>query len=322
MNYGEVLSKAWKIIWRFKILWIFGILASCSGNLGNGSSSSGNNGIRYNVPGENLPPGIQNFITQMTNVIQNIPFWVWILLFIVLLLVIVIVVLLGTVGRIGVIKGTSLADDGAASLPFTELFTGSFHYFWRVFLMNILVGLAVFAFIIVFFLFFVVAGIATLGIALLCLIPLACLLIPASWLVSLVVEQSTIAIVVEDLGIMAGISRGWDVIKRNIGTIIVMALILLIGGGIVGFILSLPVAFILVPPIMSIIFIPGSLGTGLIISALIFLVYLPIWLVLAGILRAYIGASWTLTYRRLTGKMISAQMPEPPVSMEPSPTDG
>ncbi len=29
-NFGEVLSRAWQIIWKHKVLWIFGILASCS----------------------------------------------------------------------------------------------------------------------------------------------------------------------------------------------------------------------------------------------------------------------------------------------------
>ena len=29
MEFGEILTKAWKIIWKFKILWVFGILSSC-----------------------------------------------------------------------------------------------------------------------------------------------------------------------------------------------------------------------------------------------------------------------------------------------------
>ena len=38
MDFGEILSKAWKIIWKFKILWIFGILTSCGqGEIGRAS---------------------------------------------------------------------------------------------------------------------------------------------------------------------------------------------------------------------------------------------------------------------------------------------
>jgi hypothetical protein len=41
VDFGEVLSSAWKTIWKHKVLWSFGILASCrraddvTGNLGN-----------------------------------------------------------------------------------------------------------------------------------------------------------------------------------------------------------------------------------------------------------------------------------------------
>lgn len=36
MNYGEILSKTWKVIWKHKILWLFGVLAGCSASGGGG----------------------------------------------------------------------------------------------------------------------------------------------------------------------------------------------------------------------------------------------------------------------------------------------
>ena len=30
MDIGSVLSRAWQIIWKHKVLWIFGILAGCA----------------------------------------------------------------------------------------------------------------------------------------------------------------------------------------------------------------------------------------------------------------------------------------------------
>jgi len=30
MDYGNVLSRAWQIIWKHKVLWIFGILAAAT----------------------------------------------------------------------------------------------------------------------------------------------------------------------------------------------------------------------------------------------------------------------------------------------------
>ena len=39
MNFGEVLSRAWQITWKHKILWLFGLLASCSAGGSNNTSS-------------------------------------------------------------------------------------------------------------------------------------------------------------------------------------------------------------------------------------------------------------------------------------------
>jgi hypothetical protein len=47
------------------------------------------------------------------------------------------------------------------------------------------------------------------------------------------------------------------------------------------------------------------LGGGLLTAALCFLAYLPVLLVLSGILRAYIESAWTLTYMRLTNKPVA-----------------
>ena len=32
MDYGYALIRAWKITWKYKVLWIFGILAGCHAN--------------------------------------------------------------------------------------------------------------------------------------------------------------------------------------------------------------------------------------------------------------------------------------------------
>ena len=45
-NFGEVLTRAWQIIWKHKILWVFGILASFARGSGGGSSGGGNSGYQ------------------------------------------------------------------------------------------------------------------------------------------------------------------------------------------------------------------------------------------------------------------------------------
>jgi hypothetical protein len=40
MDYGKILSRAWEIAWRWKVLWILGFLASLGQGRGGGNGSS------------------------------------------------------------------------------------------------------------------------------------------------------------------------------------------------------------------------------------------------------------------------------------------
>jgi len=52
-NFGEVLTRAWQITWKYKVLWIFGILAGCTnGGGGGGGGGGGNSG--YSTGPSNL----------------------------------------------------------------------------------------------------------------------------------------------------------------------------------------------------------------------------------------------------------------------------
>ena len=62
IDYGEVLSKAWKIVWKNKILWIFGILASFGQGSGGGSGGGGSNTTGYSR-GSDFDFSLPNFDT-------------------------------------------------------------------------------------------------------------------------------------------------------------------------------------------------------------------------------------------------------------------
>ena len=76
MDFGEVLSRAWKTIWKHKILWIFGILSSC-GQGGSGGSSSG--GGAQSSGGNDwtgdVPPAMQEFFFNMEQFFNQIEGW-------------------------------------------------------------------------------------------------------------------------------------------------------------------------------------------------------------------------------------------------------
>jgi hypothetical protein len=310
MNFGEILTKAWKIIWKFKVLWIFGILSSCGQGGGGNGGGGGNTGVQFSGRDPDIPPNLRHFFYNLENFFDNIQGWQIAAMVIGLILFFLILGLIlsaiSTVGRIGLIQGTVEAEGGVERMTFGELFNSGKPYFWRVFGFNFLAGFAIFIIVLLLLIPLIAMTALTFGVMLICLIPFICLLVPVGWLVSIIFEQVNIAIVVEDLNIIEGLKRGWEVFRENIGNMVVMGLILGIGGFIVGLILAVPMFMITIPLVIGVI--GGSayssdflFGGGIAVAILCILAYLPVILVLGGILEAYIKTAWTLTYLQLTG---------------------
>lgn len=219
---------------------------------------------------------------------------------------------LNTIGRVGLIQGTVKGEEGAEKLTFGGLFNSGKPFFWRVLGLNFLIGLALFVLFIVLFIPLALGTVATFGIGLICLIPLICLLVPVGWLVKIVVQQANIAVVVEDANILEGIQRGWDVFRANLGNLVLMSLILGIGGAIIGFIIALPILLIIVPAAISAT-VSGiaeselAFGGSLVVGGLCLLTYIPVLILLGGVLQAYFQSAWTLTYLRLTASSTESE---------------
>src|SRR5512143_4054530 len=109
LDFSEVLGKAWRIIWKHKVLWIFGVFAGCA----RGSGGGGGTGWEQNQP---FSPGpnsdFQTFLDQTSRWIGD-HLWIVILLVLVVLILVVLAGFLGTIGKIGLIRGTFKADGGA-----------------------------------------------------------------------------------------------------------------------------------------------------------------------------------------------------------------
>lgn len=294
-NFGEVLSRAWQIIWKHKVLWIFGIFAGCS--RGGGGGSSGGGGGATGPGGDGRLPEIERFFEQLGQWIDNNA-WIIAVFVLAVLVLIILAIFLGAIGRIGLIRGTYQAEQGRERLVFGELFSESMPYFWRVFGLSLLIGVLILLLILPLILF----GVLTAGIGLICILPLLCLLIPLSWAVMVVIEQANVAIVLEDLGIVDGLRRGWEVVRANVGTMIVMALILFIGAAVIGILLAIPIIITIIPAAIAIAAAAGGDTPAAWIWTLgiCAVIYLPILFVLNGILTAYVQTAWALTYMRLT----------------------
>jgi len=303
-NFGEVLTRAWQIISKHKILWIFGILAGCS----RGSyrfNSSGRGGTGDGGFGQ-LPPEVM----RVLQIIQDNLTAFIIAGCVLILLVWAVTIFLGTIGRIGLIHGTFQAEAGAEKLIFGQVFSESTPYFWRMFGLSLIVALPVLV-----VLGALIAGLVALAISasngseagtvgLIGMVPLFigcfCLLIPVMFVIGMIVRQAENAIVLEDFRLLPALSRGWEVFRSNLGPIILMAIILTIITLVIGFILAIPVFLIALPTVFTFVAGDGQNWTPLVLMGIGLCIYTPILLVLNGIMTAYMESAWTLTYMRLT----------------------
>lgn len=296
IDLGKILTRSWQIIWNYKVLWIFGIFAGFAN--GNGGSNS-NSGSSNNGDSPSFGNSDQ-FVEQAGEFFQQ-----YMLIIIAVCLVLVLLTLafyaLGMMGRIGILKGVYKVEGGAASLMFAELWSESMPYFWRFFGLNFLVLLA----FLVILLPMIVIGVATAGIGFACLLPLICLLVPIGWAVNVILEQAQAAIVAEDLTMVDGFKRGWEIAKSDIGGMIVLSLVLGIGSFIIGFVLALPLIAALLPLAFSMdsfemgATLPQMPPTAW-ISIICCTLYMPILIGLSGVLTAYMKTAWALSYLQLT----------------------
>jgi hypothetical protein len=299
-NLGEVLTRAWHIIWKHKILWVFGIFAMFAGG-GGGGGGGGGSGSSYQTGSDEFPfptNEIERIFYQVGRFIEE-NLWVVFVFIAFIIILSLLFYALGIMGRIGLIKGVQKAEGGAEHMSFGELWLESQPYFWRIFLLNFLVGLAIVVVVLIIIAPFLLVGVLTFGVGLLCLIPLMCILIPLSWVVMVVLEQAQPAIVIEDLGMWDGLKRGWEIVKTNAVNFLLLALILFIGGAIIGIVIALPIIFAVVPVIVG----AGVLDqtfTPVYIALACCALYIPVLYLLTGILTAYIQSVWALTFLRLS----------------------
>ena len=331
VDIGKILTKAWQITWKFKVLWIFGILAGCGGansnrfnyNGGSNSGGGGSGGSNGQMPEffrqfQNMQPEqvFRNVWGQYMAIIAGV--------LLILCVLWVVFYFLGVMGKIGLIKGVGKADGGAESMRFGEIWTESMPYFWRMFGLNLIISLPFFLLVVILIGGLALAGFTAYGsgvsggglaavfiglggifFAVICVVSILSLII------GMLAEQAQNAIVLENLGILAGFSRGWQVLKANVLTVIVMAIILGIIGGIIGLVIAIPILLIAVPTVISVV---ATQATNFIVPLLIaggcFVIYLPVLLLLSGILMTYTQSVWTLTYRRMTELLVAPVLPK------------
>lgn len=294
-DFGEVLARAGQITWRHKNLWLAGIVISLIGFLSAPISLLFNpsftdpSEISRQLPSILLVNGLVILLS-----ILSIPFYV--------------------IGVTIPSLGTVQVEKGSGKLNFGELLKGAFPYFWRILGIYLLIALGTTMVVMVFAAIIAFLSVITFGFGAVCAFPLMLLFIPLWILVYALMEQGIAAIVVDNLNFSSALQRAWELVKKNLGVMALISIIIYLGSMIVGMIISVPMMI----PMFGFIFNnmtsePDMQAFQSLTRNMVWwmLAFSPIYAVFQGILLTFMQAAWTLTYMRLTKPQVNA-----PVTLE------
>jgi hypothetical protein len=305
MNYGRVLSRAWEITWRWKVLWILGFLASLGSGMGSGTnvySSSG--GQEWDAgPWAGQPP--DEFWLAFGGIILGV--------LCLGLLVAIALTVVSIISRGGLVAGVQQVEE-EGDTTFGQAWRVGVSRFWTLF------GIAILTAIPAIILMLLLGGLVVAGIvvgvgmadvseaatvstiisALVCAGALCCLMIPLAIILDLIRTYAERAAILEGLGWIDAFKRGWEVLKENPAPTAILWLIFLAIGFVLAALIAIGMMAIALPfiPIWAKadpgpwVVVPICCGglLGIILVALI-----------SAVVTTFTSAAWTLAYRDLTG---------------------
>ncbi|MFZ2359868.1 MAG: hypothetical protein WA040_11050 [Anaerolineae bacterium] len=309
MNYTDIIKRAARLTWRYKVLWILGILLALSGG-------SGGNTLTYTFNGNSggmVPPRSPVWNFPDPGVIAG-----FVLLCCCLLaLLIVVMTIVQYVARTGLYRAVDQIGETSAAPTWREgLRLGWSNRAFRMFLLDLLVGIATFVVIMglmllaaspLLLLIFENEALSIFGvIATLGLVMLVTLLIFAAAIVISVLQQFwRRQIALDDRTIGEALSLGTQMARRKAGDVAIFWLLMAVIGVLF--------AVVLIPVVIGLMLLGGGLGFGLgyavyaltnsagwaVLAGLpIFIIILSIPLLLIqGVYLVFESSAWTLAYR-------------------------
>lgn len=329
MDLGDLIRRGWNLTWNNKWIYVLGFLAA----LGGGGGFSGN----FNVPSQfnssqPFDPGMMEEFESAFGQISE--FWAsygWLVVIIILAVIVLSVIfwLIGLVGRAGLIHAAA-ALDAKQPTSLRQSWAVGVRKLGRMAGLSILLALPFLLFFIVLaigvFLWLVpvirmtttgelgpppnMASFAALPFVFACL---ACIFVIYALVIAFLNPFAVRGLVLQDLGVIPSIRHGWQVLRRNLGNILILAVVFLVIGIIVGLI-GIVVAGLLAAPFVAPIVLGLMRDTGLttlniVLAVVGGLVFLIVVAAINSILVAYQSTTFTLAYQGFLGEKQPETLP-------------
>jgi len=310
MDYGQILSRSWRITWNNKFLWVLGFLAALT-RISSNTSSYQSSSSDFN------PENIDQIIQGTVLLLGLCCFF---------LIIGLVIWLLSLIAKGGLITAVSQIDNGE-QVTLGEAFRAGMARIWSLIGMHLLLYLPfiliVSAAIAVTVTLFAGTGItaaswtdepsavgdtlvATFGIFFLCFCVLLCGLILLAFLLQFINAFAYRGIMLRGMGAVASLSHGWQVFRANLGEVLLLSILFFVislGFGILVGIVLLPLSLVLIVPMLSMASSGSSPGPAEILFLFSgFLCIGVLGAALASILTTWQSAAFTLAYEEWTGK--------------------
>lgn len=306
INFGELLKKAWQFVWKFKYLWLLGILT------GGGASASTNN-LSYLI---NSSPNTDDWQNSMSghNLANNIPpiekvlgasdtaltAAIIITISITIIIISLLIIYLNVTARGAIISAVN-GIDRDKNFRLTESWHYGHKYFWKIFGFSI-----IFSLLIILPMIFLAAPVAIM-VAVRWYVPaiiigVLFLLIFVIYIIylSLAIEYGERILVLENKGAWESITLGTQFLNKNWKNVLLTYLILIavmIGAGTVLAVGILLVGGILFAMVFGLYFI--NQVTAIIVAIPLGLALFVVLLAANGIISSYRSTIITLAYKEI-----------------------
>ena len=337
MDFGGTISRAIKITWEHKVLWILGFLAAL------GSGGGGGGGVNYNMnqpvggnfANGNVPPWMQQLMQHPERIYAGVA-----VITCLLVIIGVIFAIISIIARGGLIAGVQQVETENKT-TFGGAWKVGASRFWSLLGLNLLLAIPIIILVVILVIVFAASfggiiaasiasngrfsndrdvagmmGVLIGGISVFCC--LLCVTVIFGLLVEAISTFGERAIVIENRGVTASISQAWAIFRANLGNIILLALLMGFIGAIFGLVTGAIALAIILPTLVPVIIEVargGTPGAGAIVVAIIGVIVASI---LGAIVRAlyvtFNSATWTLAFRQFTG---AAPVVAPPTAIQP-----
>ena len=301
MDYGNLISKTWDIIWKNKFLILLGVLVALSG-----SGGGGGNPAQFTASGNDLDwQNLLRFDYEYGSPFQNwelplIAVGGIVLLVVILFLAGLVLWAVGTISRGGLISAVNEIELGNPT-NFSEAFRAGWQKGWRLIgigLVPAMPGLILIFSSLIALGFYGGFEALSRGVnnpieewIFLPILVLACILVPVMIILSLLRVFANRACMLEDLNVISSYRRGFEVLGENLGPAVLLFLLQIAISVGIGIMMMIP---------------------SILIALCCFL--WPVFLLIGGGFDAFYSTLWTLAWREWTGLPVAASDGEVAIS--------